>query len=205
MSYPLTIDTYTPVQGSTLEATADHANMHNTTGGSAVIALENAVGTTNGTNVLSNFTAGQQAIPIKGGTVGTTVASGTFNNSTFGTVLITGGTANDLFLETPIATGAYSNGNISGNGTIDWSKGDVQYGTLTGNGTFTYINAGTWQRLTLSLVQDATGGRTITLPASQYPNGVAPSFGTVASSWNSLVVILNSAGSYLTQAAVNFS
>ncbi len=34
----------------------------------------------------------------------------------------------------------YDNGSVTGTATIDWSKSNVQYITLTGNTTFTFIN-----------------------------------------------------------------
>ena len=208
-NYPTIIDTFANPAGTQTLDNPDHSLDHRNLG-SAIVGIENVLGTTAGTSVIASFQTGQTALPIQNGTVGTVIAKGTANNMvlgnpTVGTPNISSGTFNAGTLGTPVVVGAFSNGNISGNGTIDWSKGDVQYGTMTGAGTLVYINSSTWQRLTLSLVQDNTGGRTITLPASQYPNGVTPSFGTSANSWNSIVVIKNTAGSFLTQAAVSFS
>jgi len=49
---------------------------------------------------------------------------------------------------------------------IDWSTADVVRITLAGNTTFTFTGATNDQRLMLELTQDATGGRTVTWPAS---------------------------------------
>jgi len=50
--------------------------------------------------------------------------------------------------------------------TIDWDNSINQTVTLTGNCTFTLSNPVNWETYILKLVQDGTGGRTVTLPAS---------------------------------------
>lgn len=130
--------------------------------------------------------------------------SGTISGGVYGTATYQGGTANGQVIGTAVTNGAFSNGTMGNNVTIDWSKGDVQYGTLTANGTFTYSNQKAWQRLTMIFYEDGTGGRTITLPTSKYPNGVSPTFGTAASAINAVVVIYDGSNN-LTQAATTFS
>jgi hypothetical protein len=49
---------------------------------------------------------------------------------------------------------------------INWSQGSYARITLTGNVTFTFSGAVDGQRLVLEIIQDATGSRTITWPAS---------------------------------------
>ena len=72
---------------------------------------------------------------------------------------------------------AYSLGNISGAVTIDYENGHWQYGTVNGNITSLTINnlppsgQGAW--LTLELVQDGTGSRTITLSSAYKTAGAA--------------------------------
>lgn len=56
-SYPGTIDSFSVVAGTTSVSAADHAGIHNKEG-SAVVNIENTLGTTAGTSVLKNFTAG---------------------------------------------------------------------------------------------------------------------------------------------------
>lgn len=51
------------------------------------------------------------------------------------------------------------------NNTIDWNSTNSQAITLTGNTTFTFANTNDDKFLTLSIRQDATGGRTATWPA----------------------------------------
>jgi hypothetical protein len=76
----------------------------------------------------------------------------------------------------------YNAGNTSTALTIDWNNGNSQKCTLTGNVTFTLSNpvAGSWY--SLECIQDGTGGRTMTLPATvRWTNGSsAPTFTTTA-------------------------
>lgn len=135
---------------------------------------------------------------------GTHTATGTGNlvketSPTIATPTLTSPVQSDT-----VATGIYDNGNSGTLKEIDWSNGDVQKVTLTGNCTFTYANAVAGQRLTLLLVEDATGGRTITLPTSKYPEATAPDFDTTANAINVIVVIYDGTN-YLTQGAVGFA
>jgi hypothetical protein len=60
MAYPTDIPSFTPISGTTLVATDDHANRHNTEG-SAITALATTLGTTAGTSVIKDFSAGDFA------------------------------------------------------------------------------------------------------------------------------------------------
>lgn len=77
----------------------------------------------------------------------------------------------------------YNAGNTSTALTINWNNGNSQKCTLTGNVTFTLTNpvAGSWY--SLECIQDGTGGRSMTFPATVRwtNNSSAPSFITVAS------------------------
>lgn len=75
-------------------------------------------------------------------------------------------------------------GNITGATTANLANGNMQYGTLTGNVTFTFSGAtnGSECEMVLSLTQDGTGSRTITWPASvKWAGGVGPTISTAAS------------------------
>lgn len=50
--------------------------------------------------------------------------------------------------------------------TIDWANGRRQYVSLTGNVLFTLSNPVAWRTYLLELIQDWTGGRTVTRPWS---------------------------------------
>ena len=95
----------------------------------------------------------------------------------------------------------------SGAGTknIDWSAGNKHKVTLTGNPTFTFTSPGGACDLTLKLVQDATGSRTVTWPASaKWPDGTAPVLSTGANAID--IVNLSFDGTdYLGEASLNFS
>lgn len=67
---------------------------------------------------------------------------------------------------------AYSVGNLTGAAAIDYTNGNYQYATLTGNVTGLTISnppaSGIVGFLTLELIQDGTGSRTIDLTGGTY-------------------------------------
>lgn len=62
--------------------------------------------------------------------------------------------------------GYVDKGTTSGAVTIDWSAGNTQKVKMDGNVTFTFSNPGSFQKMTLILLQDATGSRTVTWPTT---------------------------------------
>jgi hypothetical protein len=74
------------IQGNTQlsDPTYAHNAMHNNAN-SAINAIEGVIGTNNGSNILGGFTAGQQALPVQNGTLGTAI-SGTFTALNGGTL-----------------------------------------------------------------------------------------------------------------------
>lgn len=114
-NYPSAKDTFTDVQGTSLLTSPDHAAYHQNLGDS-VEAMQTAIGTHSGTNVLKNFSAGdfparinssnvpQQA--IVGGTFsGQQVQNGTVGGGVYGTAQITGGTVANALIGTCQITG----------------------------------------------------------------------------------------------------
>lgn len=100
-------------------------------------------------------------------------AKGTGKISTVGSV--NHGDYNVYFTET-------DNGNSSTADTIDWTKSNHQKSTLTGNCTFTFTAPNGPCMLSLKLVQDGTGSRTVTWPAAvHWAGGTAPTLTTTAS------------------------
>lgn len=74
------------------------------------------------------------------------------------------------------------NGNSGTADTIDWTLSNKQKSTLTGNVTFTFTAPPGPCNLVLKLVQDATGSRTVTWPATvKWSGGSAPTLTTTAS------------------------
>jgi hypothetical protein len=71
--------------------------------------------------------------------------------------------------------GEVDNGNSSTADTIDWTAGSLQKSTLTGNCTYTFTAPPAWTAIQLRIVQDATGGRTVTWPGTVvWDKGYAP-------------------------------
>lgn len=75
-------------------------------------------------------------------------------------------------------------GNITGAVALDLRQGMIYQATLTGNVTFSISNAPPGPcRISLVLIQDATGNRTASLPAGVYSrNGLQPSLSNQANS-----------------------
>lgn len=78
-------------------------------------------------------------------------------------------------------SGVVDNGNSATADTIDWGAGNFQKSTLTGNCTYTFTAPSGTARLTLEIIQDATGSRTVTFPAAViWSGGTAPTLTTTA-------------------------
>jgi hypothetical protein len=75
----------------------------------------------------------------------------------------------------------HDNGNSGVTDTINWRNGLYQKSTLTENCTFTFIIPYGPAFLKLKLIQDATGGRTVTWPAAvKWAGGTALTLSTAA-------------------------
>ncbi len=73
------------------------------------------------------------------------------------------------------------NGNSGTADTIDWTAGDIQKSTLTGNCTYTFTDPLGVGGLTLEIIQDATGARTLVWPATvDWVGGIAPTIASAA-------------------------
>lgn len=86
---------------------------------------------------------------------------------------------------TPDPGESYFADSVSGAVTVDYANAKVNKYTLTGNVTFTFTGATTGFAcgLTLYLVQDGTGSRTVTWPASvKWAFGSVPTLSTAANS-----------------------
>lgn len=103
-----------------------------------------------------------------------------------------------------LASGEYDNGNSGASKTISWLNGDHQKLTVTASTTLTYSNAVAGQTLTLRIVEDGTGGFSITLPTTKWPGGTVGTFTTTANAIN-LLVIYYDGTNYLTQLAAGFA
>ena len=99
----------------------------------------------------------------------------------------------------------YDNGNSSTAQTINWNNGQKQKTTLTGACTITFTAPAGAGNFLLKVVQDATGSRTVTWPASvKWPAGTAPTLTTAASSVD-IVTFYYDGANYYAQAGLAFS
>jgi len=94
----------------------------------------------------------------------------------------------------------YDAGNSGTSLAINWSNGPVQKVTLTGNATLTFSSATSGGSYTLILVQDGTGGRSVTLTGWDFGDN-PPTFNTGISKKN-VVSALYDGTEYLAAFAV---
>ena len=101
---------------------------------------------------------------------------------------------------TAVFASEYSNGNSGTAKTVDWNNGNKQLVTMTGNCTFTFTApTGGVANLLLRLVQDATGGRTATWPATvKWPGGSAPTLTAAANAVDIVTCYKNGTNYYCT-------
>ena len=109
-TYPAIKQTFTnPVGTNTLDS-PDHASQH-TTENDTLGSIQDAVGTTAGTNMLMHMAAGQFPVRHTGvaatGTLVQTLVGGTLNPTLIGTPTVVGGTLQSVAIGTP-ATNNYS-------------------------------------------------------------------------------------------------
>jgi hypothetical protein len=101
----------------------------------------------------------------------------------------------------------YDAGNSGAALTLNWNNGNEQLVTLTGNVTFTLSNPKDGGRYVIVLLQDGTGGRTVTWPAAvKWPAGSTPTITATASRYDLVTLIyLSGAGIYLASINQNYS
>jgi hypothetical protein len=124
---------------------------------------------------------------VTGPASSTDLAIPRFNGTTGKIIQNSGITINSTNQMSGVVTAGFASefnaGNSSTAATINWNNGQRQVLTLTGSPavlTFTAPTTGVGNFM-LRIVQDATGGRTITWPASvRWPGGTAPTINTAA-------------------------
>jgi hypothetical protein len=90
----------------------------------------------------------------------------------------------------------YDAGNSGTSLALNWRNGNQQLVALTGNVTFTFSNPIYGATYRLILVQDATGGRTVTWPATvKWENDTAPTLTTTANKVVFCSLVYTSVGS----------
>lgn len=94
------------------------------------------------------------------------------------------------------------NGNSGTAKAIDWRLSNHQKILMTGNCVFTFISPSKPCALTLMITNDATTGRTITLPTVKWVGGTAPVWTKTANAIDFLQLYWNGTF-YIAQAALN--
>ena len=135
-SYPSGFDNFTNPNGTASLGAQNHSGLHGDLN-DAVEAMQAVMGTTAGTSLFKNFSAGQ--FPAK------------TNNETFGTPSIIGGTANNQVIGTPSITG----------GTASFASltaSSFSAGTITAPGTQPLsLVAGTGNLVKQTILQQSNG------------------------------------------------
>lgn len=98
----------------------------------------------------------------------------------------------------------YTNGASGTAKTIDWKSGNHQSITLTDNCTLTFINPSKPCMLSLRVVNDATDGRTLTLPTIKWANAEAPQWTAKANAIDILSLYFDGTN-YYGQVGLNFA
>jgi hypothetical protein len=98
-----------------------------------------------------------------------------------------------------------NNGNSGAAKNIDWTAGPKQTVTLTANTTLTFTAPPGPCTVTLRLVQDATGGRTVTWPATVKWAGAAAPVLTAAANAVDVVSLYWNGATYYGVASLNFA
>jgi hypothetical protein len=92
----------------------------------------------------------------------------------------------------PVTLTRVDAGDTSTAKTLDFSTGNIQKVRLTGNCTFTFSNPVVGTTYIVELLQDGTGSRTATWPATvKWEGGTAPTLTTTASRKDVLVFVFN--------------
>lgn len=127
-----------------------------------------------GNLIYGNGLTATSGTTISGGKVGINKANPTAGLDVNGTVTVS---------KTVTFYTEVDDGNSSTADTIDWTVGNQHKSTLTGNCTYTFTAPSGPTSLVLKLVQDGTGSRTATWPASvKWPAATACVLSTAASS-----------------------
>ena len=95
---------------------------------------------------------------------------------------------------------------VVGTTTIDWTKGNkVKFTFGAGDETLAFTDPSKPCNLVLMVIQDSTGGRTITWPSNvKWPGGTAPTLSTAANAID-IITFFFDGTDYYGQASLNFS
>ena len=163
-TYPGSKQTFTNPAGTQTLDSPDHAAQH-ANANDTIEAIQDTVGTTAGTNVLKDFSAGEFPARVNaGGTIVQTLIGGTINASVFGTPDVTGGTLdsttiNSATVGTPDVTGGTASSITLGTPIMD---------AFTTSGTTVSSTAQRALAPTVGTLTDSAGGTiTTNAPSAQ--------------------------------------
>jgi len=150
--------------------------------------------TPSSTDTLTNKTLTSPVINTPTGIVKGDVGLGNVDNTSDATKNSASVTLTNKTIEAGVFNNGYTEETVTANTstayTIDLANGSLQILTLTGNCTFTFPTATAGKGFTLLLLQDATGSRTATWPASvKWPAGTAPTITATASKGDKFVFV----------------
>jgi hypothetical protein len=150
--------------------------------------------TPSSTDTLTNKTLTSPVINTPTGIVKGDVGLGNVDNTSDATKNSASVTLTNKTIEAGVFNNGYTEETVTANTstayTIDLANGSLQILTLTGNCTFTFPTATAGKGFTLLLLQDATGARTATWPASvKWPAGTAPTITATASKGDKFVFV----------------
>lgn len=149
----------------------------------------------------STWLAPGNSVAITDTTIDTIQDIRTTANPTFNDLTVDKITAN----ETISFDAETDNGNSGAADTVDWRLGNKQKSTLTDNCTFTFTAPAGPCNLILKLIQDGTGSRTVTWPATvKWSGGTAPTLTTTASRVD-IISLYYDGTNYFGSSVLNFS
>ena len=98
----------------------------------------------------------------------------------------------------------YDNGSSGTAKTVNWTLSNHQKVTMTGSCTFAFTTPSKPCMLSLRIIQDGTGSRTITLPTIKWPGGAAPTWSAAANAIDILSLYYDGSA-YYGQAGIAFA
>jgi len=181
----------------TTDVTGDLPVTEGGTGASDASTARTNLGLAIGTNVQA-YNANLTTWAGKTAPSGTVV--GTSDSQT-----LTAKTLTDMTISGDVTFTETDDGNSSTADTIDWGASLKHKSTLTGNCTYTFTAPTGPCNLLLKVIQDATGSRTATWPASvKWAGGAAPTLSTAASAID-IISFYYDGTNYYGQAGLAFS
>lgn len=157
--------------------------------------------TVTGNSTITGTLSGLTGLTVASG--GATITAGNFTVTSGNLVL----TAGHLQMTAGQANAVRYNAGDSGTAlTLNWNNGNVQRLRLTNNCTLTLSNPVTGAGYVIELLQDTTGSRTVTWPATlEWEGDTAPTLTTTASKKDIVLLLWNGSAYLATVYGQNYS